>query len=297
MRRLQLLALPLTRPPPTSSPIAAQPQPSPSADAGSQQAARPLPAFLLHAKRVPVGKVELKNADGSPKKLPPITRATSWAADNWQKLGQAPDGTWKRRAYVMGDRFMDRIDYEEWALKAIDPALSPKPWKKTQVATDQSGMKGEQVELLYPKSLLEPKTLVESLYKQLDHREPHHRKAMWKCLIAAPLTFPFAIVPIVPNFPLFYVLWRAWSHWRAWKASQYLRELLSASQIQVKPAEVLDKIYHGEGEHQEVLLTVEKVPRICEAFDLGEEEAGELKRAVVQTAERLKQLEGDSKGK
>lgn len=27
-----------------------------------------------------------------------------------------------------GERFMDRIEYEEWALKAIDPALSPTPW-------------------------------------------------------------------------------------------------------------------------------------------------------------------------
>ncbi|KAM0789869.1 hypothetical protein ACM66B_006715 [Microbotryomycetes sp. NB124-2] len=285
LRQLQLLALPLNRPRSSPSPTTAPPRPSTSTEANAQTSQQALPAFLLHAKRVPVGKVELKNEDGSPKKLPPVTRATSWAADNWQKLGQAPEGTWKRKAYVMGDRFMDRIDYEEWALKAIDPALSPKPWQKTKVATDQSGMKGEQVELLYPKSLLEPKALVESLEKQLDHREPHHRKAMWKCLAAAPLTFPFAIVPVVPNFPLFYVLWRAWSHWRAWKASQYLRELLSASQIQIKPAEVLDKIYGDQtapsGSRQDVLLTVDKVPRICEAFELGEEEAGELRRAIL----------------
>ena len=25
-------------------------------------------------------------------------------------------------------RLMDKIEYEEWALKAVDPALSPKPW-------------------------------------------------------------------------------------------------------------------------------------------------------------------------
>lgn len=27
-----------------------------------------------------------------------------------------------------GMRLMDKIEYEEWALKAVDPALSPKPW-------------------------------------------------------------------------------------------------------------------------------------------------------------------------
>lgn len=29
---------------------------------------------------------------------------------------------------MTGDRLMDKIEFEEWSLKAIDPALSPKPW-------------------------------------------------------------------------------------------------------------------------------------------------------------------------
>lgn len=38
-----------------------------------------------------------------------------------------------------GDRLMDKIEFEEWALKAIDPALSPKPWKA--IANGSDGMK------------------------------------------------------------------------------------------------------------------------------------------------------------
>ena len=34
---------------------------------------------------------------------------------------------------------MDKIEFEEWALKAIDPALAPKPW--TAIANGSDGMK------------------------------------------------------------------------------------------------------------------------------------------------------------
>lgn len=72
----------------------------------------------------------------------------------------------------------------------------------------------DQVSLLFPPSLLSPAPLLSTLKEQLAHRGPHHKQAMIKCLLVAPLTFPFAIIPLVPNFPLFYVLWRAWSHYR-----------------------------------------------------------------------------------
>lgn len=76
-----------------------------------------------------------------------------------------------------------------------------------------------QVELLYPASLLNDKALVDSLKSLLEHREPHHRSAMWKCLLyvlvplsppisrsdafaryrVSPLTAPFALIPIIPK--------------------------------------------------------------------------------------------------
>ena len=32
---------------------------------------------------------------------------------------------WKNRVYSMGERIMDSIEYEEWALKGIDQVLGP----------------------------------------------------------------------------------------------------------------------------------------------------------------------------
>jgi hypothetical protein len=41
---------------------------------------------------------------------------------------------WKRRTYKTGEKLMDRIEYEEWALKAVDPTLGPSlnPVKKSE---------------------------------------------------------------------------------------------------------------------------------------------------------------------
>lgn len=79
LAQLKLLALPLTTP---------------------RSATDSPPAFLLHAKRTPPANIDLKNADGSKKDLPYVTRATVWAADQWAKLGQAEENTWKRKAFV-----------------------------------------------------------------------------------------------------------------------------------------------------------------------------------------------------
>lgn len=83
----------------------------------------------------------------------------------------------------------------------------------------------------------------------------------------------------------------------AWKASQYLKSLLSASQIDIVASEQLDSIYSAQKNStapDQLLLTLEKVPKIVKAFGLSEEEAAELKRAVVQSEQRVKQVSGDS---
>lgn len=34
---------------------------------------------------------------------------------------------------------MDRIEFEEWSLKAIDPALAPRAWDSVNAETDEQG--------------------------------------------------------------------------------------------------------------------------------------------------------------
>lgn len=83
---------------------------------------------------------------------------------------------------------MDKVEYEEWALKAVDPAVSPKPWKLlSEGSSSDSGAaaKKEPVKILYPKSILEPTALLETLKAQLAHRGPHHKSWMIRCLVYA----------------------------------------------------------------------------------------------------------------
>lgn len=53
-----------------------------------------------------------------------------------------------------GDRLMDRIEYEEWALKAIDPTLSPKPWSLRNGTENREKSDKEKVRLCLSLALL-----------------------------------------------------------------------------------------------------------------------------------------------
>ncbi|MCO5590881.1 hypothetical protein L7F22_044856 [Adiantum nelumboides] len=62
------------------------------------------------------------------KKEPLVSRLMTRASNFWVSLGRTDVKSpldWKRRTYTMGERLMDRIEYEEWALKGVDPALGP----------------------------------------------------------------------------------------------------------------------------------------------------------------------------
>ncbi|GAA5894907.1 hypothetical protein JCM8208_006103 [Rhodotorula glutinis] len=277
------------------------------------------PRFLVHALRNSLAS----STNDLPTAARYLNKATTKAADLWAGLGKA-DGGWKKKTYTTGERLMDKIHFEEWALKAIDPALAPKllpalsaPSSSSSsdapvpagtgagapsstvsaaplhaVATTTGRQPRESVELLYPPSLLpDEKALLEALKAQLDHREPHHRGLMYRCLILSPLTWPFAIIPIVPNLPLFYVLWRAWSHFRAWKATQYLGSLIGSPSLRLKPSPELDDIYSSSTSHAvgDLLLTMERVPLLVKRFKMTDEESKELERAVGQSEARLRQ--------
>lgn len=85
----------------------------------------------------------------------------------------------------------------------------------------------------------------------------------------------------------------------AWKASQYLNNLISASQIDLVPSPQLDTIYKvskpaiaaptSRDEGAELLLTLDKVPRIVHTFALTDDEGQELRRAITQADARLAQ--------
>lgn len=198
-------------------------------------------------------------APGKGGKLPLTSRIMNKAADFWVGLGREDQKSildWKRRTYVTGERLMDRIEYEEWALKGVDPALGPSlsPRENGVRRKEEAEAEGQKeaglaaspsksVALLYPPSLLSPTALLTSLTKMTASRQPHHRQRLIWCVVGMPFTIPFALIPIIPNLPFFYLAWRAWSHWRAYQSSKYLRELLQKRMIVPCASPEVDQIF------------------------------------------------------
>lgn len=105
-----------------------------------------------------------------------------------------------------GNKALSRIPYEEWGLKTIPPL--------SQKRKDAELSQQERVEVLFPSLFLKQDKVLETCKQLAAERQPLHRKRMIWSAIGAPLTLPFALLPVIPNIPGFYLLFRAWSHWR-----------------------------------------------------------------------------------
>ncbi|WVN86192.1 uncharacterized protein L203_101353 [Cryptococcus depauperatus CBS 7841] len=229
-RPFRILALPLTRlplPPPSSTTPPTHPPPS------LESTTPKLPLTLFHS-------IQPNYREDSSTSI--VNKILVKSSDAWLKLGEKPKGSWMYWFYDRGERLMDRIEFEEWALKAVREGEGVKVTKEGGV------LERIEIPLLLPKLKGQPlPSIVPKLHRHLLRRIPHHKKMMYRSLLVSPITWPFAIIPIVPNFPLFYVLWRAWSHYKAWRGAIYLEQLLKAGLIVEKESPELTEIYAGKG--------------------------------------------------
>ncbi|RSH88439.1 uncharacterized protein EHS24_000984 [Apiotrichum porosum] len=262
-----------------------------SADASSADSTTTNAPLVLYQVQQP----DRATADGQ---ASIVTRALTKASDLWLGFGEKDKGTWQRKVFERGEKLMDRIEYEEWALKSIHEDQGVKIAKK--------GEEQERIEisLLRPAGLGVP-PLLPKLHRALIHRIPHHRKMMIRFLVFSPITWPFAIIPVIPNFPLFYVLWRAWSHYKAWRGATYLEAVLKAGMITEKESSTLDNIYAhhradvkdgkiikegGDGAdfYPGMMITTAEVPDLKKAFDLRPAEVVDVERAIEQASHRAR---------
>ncbi|KAF9816053.1 hypothetical protein IEO21_04228 [Rhodonia placenta] len=165
---------------------------------------------------------------------------TTKAAHLWAGLGKAPDGNWKRRAFLYGERLVDRLDFEELALKSFDTSLGPKILPVGR--TDKIKPKDHPtIPLIYPPSACT--SPLPHLRALLEKRTPRHRNGCLIWIAISPFTAPFMLIPIIPNFPFFFCAWRAWSHYKAFKASQYLQAFVAQGAVLPQENAELDAIY------------------------------------------------------
>ncbi|KAG8709823.1 hypothetical protein FRC08_017988, partial [Ceratobasidium sp. 394] len=154
------------------------------------------------------------------------------------------------KVHTYGEKVIDRIDFEELALASTDISLGPKATQLSahdsegkRLSEKQSKTHSLSIPLIYPPSYMSSIDPLIHLRALLAHRSPLHRSRTWLWVGIAPLTAPFALLPIIPNLPFFFCVWRAWTHWRAHKASAYLLELVDQNAIKPSTSKELDRIY------------------------------------------------------
>jgi len=229
------------------------------------------------------------------------------ASATWAGFGKAEEGSWKLKVYQFGERVVDRIEFEELALKGLDPSLGP-----SLVHPSPEIEKGPRIPLIYPPSLCSDSESLLHLKALVANRMPRHRKGFYLWMIIAPFTAPFMIVPVIPNLPFFFCVWRSWSHYKAYRATQYLQDLLDNGAIVPEGSEALDAILKEFSQSeppssteeplkststnngtQELVLRREAVPPIVNLFGLKKSADADLYRAIEQA--RLRIGSGQSK--
>lgn len=158
---------------------------------------------------------------------------------------------------------VDRIDFEELALKSVDLSLAPsisnldmagrRLEKILERNDDKTKRRPPVIPLIYPPSVyVSPPMLASDVmgHPTLSHlrellrtREPRHRRGFYLWMLAAPLTFPITIIPVIPNLPFFFCAWRSWSHYKAYRSSHYLSSLIEQGRVIPKPSDELDQLY------------------------------------------------------
>lgn len=123
----------------------------------------------------------------APKELSLLDRATSKAAKMWARWEEA-EGGWKKHLVTWGNRVQQRIPFEEWGLKSI-PSLT------SQRRIDEAyGQK--KIDVLFPGNAVRLEKIPSILRTIATERQDFHRRKMWWSLGIAPITTPFALVPV-----------------------------------------------------------------------------------------------------
>ncbi|KAL9062569.1 MAG: hypothetical protein Q9157_008809 [Trypethelium eluteriae] len=188
-------------------------------------------------------RVEPKLTAGSkPPLLDRVTQKVSQTWADWEKSEEKGINAWKKTVTRYGNAAFKRIPYEEWGLKSVPP-LSNK-WREV-IRKDKP-----KIEVLFPGLFLKEQKVPEILEKLALERQPLHRQRMIWSAIGAPLTLPFALVPM------------------------YGQTLLEHNCAIPRPSSTLDELYAAglmnptrQGTRNAPVPTNDEVKRVAELVD------------------------------
>ncbi|KAJ7246600.1 mitochondrial K+-H+ exchange-related-domain-containing protein [Mycena haematopus] len=190
----------------------------------------------------------------------------------WAGFGMAPERSIKKRAFQLGERLMDRLDFEESNLKTVDLSIVPPLKLETET----------QVPLLYPPTVLSGPQALDHLKALVAERIPIHNRGIMLYIFFAILSAPLKLIPIIPNFPFYFCAWRTWSHWKAKRAAQYIQALIHSNRIVPAPLQDLNVVYPRTATTTSDVLPRDALDRAMRALSMSPEESKDLLRAHEQ---------------
>ncbi|KAJ7167689.1 mitochondrial K+-H+ exchange-related-domain-containing protein [Mycena filopes] len=210
--------------------------------------------------------------------------ASHKATETWSNFGMAPAGTLKRRAFQLGERLMDQLDFEESNLKALDVSLAP---PLTLDGRSVAAAKDTQVPLVYPPSVLSGPQSLDHLKALVEERIPLHNRGLVMWIFFAVLSAPLKLIPIIPNFPFYFCAWRSWSHLKARRSAQYIQGLIKSNRIVPMALPALDTVYDAARTDPEPgIVSREALDLATAILALKPEESKELLGAHEQVVAR-----------
>ncbi|KAF7298832.1 p-loop containing nucleoside triphosphate hydrolase protein [Mycena indigotica] len=231
----------------------------------------------------------------------------------WTSWGQAKPGTVRFRVFEFGERFLDRLDFEEGVLKRIDVEHAP----PTKPPSGLVGVEREEAEaalaqlkipLLYAPKVTSAPEAISNLQAFIQNRIPIHSKGFWTYLLIAPLTAPFVIIrmplhlltlwlrlmllffeAVIPNIPFFFCAWRAWSHYQALQGARYIDGLLKTGKIVPQSLMELDSVYETPTtEEGNLIVSRNSLGNAMRTLEMSPDDSKDIIRAYEQVRNRSK---------
>ncbi|KAJ7195493.1 mitochondrial K+-H+ exchange-related-domain-containing protein [Mycena pura] len=267
---------------------------------------RPSITYYSFQTRPPPPSQSLKDSPSSGR--PPRPGVVKWAVlkvdATWSAFGKAEPGSWRLRLFEFGERFLDKLDFEESMLKRID-VKSASPIKVPEELPDADRQVAEtalaqlKIPLLYPPSVSSAPAAISDLQALVQRRIPLHNKGFWTYLLVAPLTAPFMIVPpplnsLKANIPFFFCAWRSWSHYQALRGARHLDGLLKTGKIVPEADAALDAVYTptrtdtNPDPKRPVIVTRDSLGHAMRALEMASDETKDILRAYEQAVNRLR---------
>jgi len=114
-------------------------------------------------------------------------RVTRKAAQIWSDW-EAVDKGWKKQVVKYGNQGLQRIPYQEWALKSFPPS-NPK-LQAEEIAA------GKKYDVIYPGNVMRKDDVPKVMARLARERKQLHWNRFIGSLVAMPFTIPFALVPM-----------------------------------------------------------------------------------------------------